>query len=85
MNDVEIASIQSNFIFNEVFRIRMTKEIDLIWFEFIHFCDIDLDSTHEKNYAMCIKWIKLSEKENRLSTTWWFHVVETIKLTLYYQ
>ncbi len=33
MNDVEIASIQLNFIFNEVFRIRTTKEIDI---EFIN-------------------------------------------------
>ncbi len=58
---------------------------DLIWFEFIHFCDIDLDLTHEKNYAMCIKRTKLSEKENRSSTTQRLHVVETIKLTLCYQ
>ncbi len=58
---------------------------DLIWFEFIHFCDIDLDLTHEKNYAMCIERTKLSEKENRSSTTQRLHVVETIKLTLCYQ
>ncbi len=57
---------------------------DLIWFEFIHSCDIDLDSTHEKNYVMCIEWTKLFEKENHSSTTWWLHVVKTIKLTLYY-
>ena len=25
---------------------------DLIWFEFIHSCDIDLDSTHERLYAI---------------------------------
>ncbi len=29
MSDAEIASIQSNFIFNEVFRTRMMKEIDI--------------------------------------------------------
>jgi len=58
---------------------------DLIWFEFIHSCDIDLSSTHERNYAMCIKWTKLFEKENRSSTTQWLHVVETINLTLCYQ
>ncbi len=58
---------------------------DLIWFEFIHSCDIDLSSIHERNYAMYIEWTKFSEKENRSSTTWWLHVVETIKLTLCYQ
>ncbi len=58
---------------------------DLIWFEFIHSCDIDLSSTHERNYVMCIKWTKLFEKENRSSTTQWLHVVETINLTLCYQ
>ncbi len=29
MSDAEIASIQSNFIFDEVFKTRMTKEIDI--------------------------------------------------------
>jgi len=29
MNDAEIANIQSDFIFNEVSRTRMTKEIDM--------------------------------------------------------
>jgi len=29
MNDVEIANIQSDFIFNEVFKTRMMKEIDI--------------------------------------------------------
>jgi len=29
MSDAEIASIQSNFIFNEVFKTRMMKEIDI--------------------------------------------------------
>ncbi len=33
MNDFEIASIQSDFIFDEVFRTRMTREIDI---EFIN-------------------------------------------------
>ncbi len=58
---------------------------NLIWFEFIHSCDIDLNSIHEENYAMYIEWIKLSEKENRLSTTQQLHIVKTIKLTLCYQ
>ncbi len=63
---------------------RKVIEFDLIWFEFIHFCDIDLDSIHEKNYVICIKWTKLFKKENRSLITWWLHVVETIKLTLCY-
>jgi len=29
MSDAEIASIQSDFIFDEVFRTRMTREIDI--------------------------------------------------------
>ncbi len=33
MSNAEIASIQSNFIFNEVFKTRMTREIDI---EFIN-------------------------------------------------
>jgi len=33
MNDAEIASIQSDFIFNEIFKTRMMKEIDI---EFIN-------------------------------------------------
>ncbi len=45
--------------------------IDLIWFEFIHSYDIDLSSTHERNYDIYIEWTKLSEKENRSLTIWW--------------
>jgi len=33
MSDAEIASIQSNFIFDEVFKTRTTREIDI---EFIN-------------------------------------------------
>ncbi len=33
MSDAEIASIQSDFIFNEVFKTRTTREIDI---EFIN-------------------------------------------------
>ncbi len=58
---------------------------DLIWFEFIHSYNIDLDSTYERNYAMYIEWTKLFEKENYSSTTQWLHVIKTIKLTLCYQ
>ena len=55
----------------------------MIWLiYFIHFCDIDIESTHERHYAMCIKWTKLFEKENHSSTTQWLHVVETIMLKL---
>ncbi len=39
MSDAEIMSIQSNFIFNEVFRTRMMKEINI---EFIN----DLNYKH---------------------------------------
>ncbi len=46
---------------------RERDEFDLIWFEFIHSCDIDLSSTHEKNYDIYIEWTKLSEKENHSS------------------
>ncbi len=68
---------------------KWNKKVDLIlfliWFDFIHSCDIDLDSIHEGNYAMCIERTKFSEKENRSSTTQQLHIVETIKLTLCYQ
>ncbi len=63
----------------------VSNVFDLIWFDFIHSCDIDLNSIHEKNYAMCIEWTKFSEKENHSSTTQRLHIVETIKLTLCYQ
>ena len=58
------------------------KEILLIWFEFIHFCDIDLNSTHEKLYAIYIEWTKLSEKENHSSFIWWLHIIETMIMKL---
>ncbi len=75
-----------NFIVNHIILIWFDLIwFDLIWFEFIHSCDIDLDSTHEKNYVMYIKWTKFSEKENRSSTTQQLHIIETIKLTLCYQ
>jgi len=38
--------------------------------------------THEKLYAMCIKWTKFSEVENRSLFIWLLHAVETIKLKL---
>jgi len=47
---------------------KYIKLFDLIWFEFIHSYDIDLNSIHERNYAMYIEWTKLSEKENHSST-----------------
>ncbi len=42
-------------------------DLILIWFEFIHSYDIDLNSIYERNYAMYIEWTKLSEKENHSS------------------
>ncbi len=38
--------------------------------------------THEKLYAMCIEWTKLSEIENRSLFIQLLHAVETIKLRL---
>ncbi len=55
---------------------------DLIWFEFIHSCDIDLDSTHEKLYAIYIEWTKLSEKENHLLFIQRLRVIETMIMRL---
>ena len=52
------------------------------WFEFIHSCNIDLNSTHEKLYAIYIEWTKLFEKENHSSFTWWLHVIETMIIRL---
>ncbi len=46
-------------------------DLNLIWFEFIHSCDINLNSTHEKLYAIYIEWTKLFEKENHSSTIQW--------------
>ncbi len=57
---------------------EIINKFSLIWFEFIYSCDIDLNSIHEENYVMCIKWTKLSERENHSLTTWWLHIVETI-------
>ena len=39
-------------------------------------------STHERVYAMCVEWTKLSEVENRSLSIRLLHVVETIKLRL---
>ncbi len=78
-------SLSSNWLIHEFAKIsviisQMMKLLDLIYF--IHSCDIDIESIHERHYAMCIKWTKLSEKENRLSTTQRLHVVKTIMLRL---
>ncbi len=53
---------------------------DLIWFEFIHPCDIGLSPTHGGHYAMCIERTKPSGGENRSPATQRLHVAETIKL-----
>ncbi len=41
-----------------------------------------IKSTHKKLYAMCIKWTKLFEIENRSLFIRLLHAVETIKLKL---
>ncbi len=75
-----ISNVVNNVINNIISSIINSIVIwfDLIWFEFIHFYEIDLSSIHEKNYVIYIKWIKLSEKENCSLTTWWFHIIETM-------
>ncbi len=56
-----------------------------VWIYYYHSCDIDLNLTHKKLYAIYIEWTKLSEKENHLSFTWLLCAVETVRLTLCYQ
>ncbi len=82
--DIQKLMLKKIMMINDIIKNILNVKY-LIWFEFIHSCDIDLDSTHEKNYAMCIEWTKLSEKENRLLTTWWLHVIETMNLKQCYQ
>ncbi len=54
----------------------------MIWFEFIHFYDIDLNSTHEKLYAIYIEWTKLFKRENHSSFIWWLCIIETMIMKL---
>ncbi len=42
-------------------------------------------SIHEKLYAICIEWTKLSEVENHLQSTWLLHAVETVSFETMYQ
>ncbi len=51
----------SNYFLNNASRNNIFV---LIWFEFIHSYDINLSSTHERNYDIYIEWTKLFEKEN---------------------
>ncbi len=44
-----------------------------------------IKSTHEKLYAICIEWTKLSEVENHLQSTWLLHAVETVSFETMYQ
>ncbi len=39
-------------------------------------------STHERLYAMCVKWTKFSEIENHSLFIWLLHAVEMIRLKL---
>jgi len=42
-------------------------------------------STHERLYAICIKWTKLSEIENHSQSTRLLHAVETVSFETMYQ
>ncbi len=42
-------------------------------------------STHEKLYAICIEWTKLSEIENHSQSTRLLHAVETVSFETMYQ
>ncbi len=42
-------------------------------------------STHEKLYAICIEWVKLSEIENHLQSIQLLHAVETVSFETMYQ
>ncbi len=44
-----------------------------------------IKSIHEKLYAICIKWTKLSEVENHSQFTWLLHAVETVSFETMYQ
>ncbi len=44
-----------------------------------------IKSTHERLYAICIEWTKLSEIENHLQSTWLLHAVETVSFETMYQ
>ncbi len=44
-----------------------------------------IKSTHEKLYAICIEWTKLSEVENHSQFTWLLHAVETVSFETMYQ
>ncbi len=41
--------------------------------------------THEKLYAICIEWAKLSEIENHLQSIRLLHAVETVSFETMYQ
>ncbi len=41
-----------------------------------------IKSTHEKLYAMCVEWTKLSDVENHSLSIWLLHAVETTRLKL---
>ncbi len=43
-----------------------------------------IKSTHEKLYAICIKWTKFSEVENHLQSIQLLHAVETVSFKTMY-
>ncbi len=44
-----------------------------------------IKSTHEKLYAICIEWTKLSKIENHLQFIQLLHAVETVSFETMYQ
>ncbi len=44
-----------------------------------------IKSTHERLYAICIKWTKLSEIENHSQSIWLLHAVKTVSFETMYQ
>jgi len=56
----------------------------LIWFEFIHSCDIDLNSTHEENYAIYMN--EQNSLRNKIAHQLYndFNVVKTVSFETMY-
>ncbi len=44
-----------------------------------------IKSTHERLYAICFEWTKLSEIENHSQSIWLLHAVETVSFETMYQ
>ncbi len=71
---------------NKIF-VRKNKKIKLLIIIIINsytFVTL-IKLTHEKLYAIYIKWTKLSEIENHLQFIWLFHIVKTVSFETMYQ